>query len=61
MEDWKANLRIAQLKRAARTARSGADSTFFAGILNSFTNAGQTYRGAGGEFKSDSFADLWSS
>lgn len=50
MEDWKANMRIAQLKRAARTARSGADSTFFAGILNSFSNAGQTYISAGGKF-----------
>ena len=57
MEDWKANMRIKQLRRAASSARSGADASFYAGMIGAFTTAGTTYRSAGGEWDMNGFKD----
>jgi len=61
MEDWKIKMKVAKLRRSAAQTRAGADSAFFAGMLNAFTGSAQTYTGAGGRFEKDSFADLFSS
>jgi len=53
MEDFKAEMRIKQLQRAADSARSGADSAFFASMIGSTANAGANYMAAGGEFSMD--------
>jgi len=57
MEDFKADMRIKQLLRAADSARSGAESTFLAGMIGAFTNAGSSYIGAGGGFEGGAFSD----
>ena len=57
MEDWKANMRIKQLTRAADSARSGADMAFFAGMLGAVSNAGSVYASSGGEWSSEGFKD----
>ena len=57
MEDFKAEMRIKQLRRAADSARSGADSAFFAGMIGAFGNAGSSYIGAGGGFEKGAFKD----
>jgi hypothetical protein len=57
MEDWKANMRIRQLRRAASSARSGADASFFAGMIGAFTTAGTTYKSSGGEWDLNGFRD----
>ena len=50
MEDFKAEMRIKQLQRAADSARSGADSAFFASMIGTTANAGANYMSAGGDF-----------
>ena len=59
MEDYKAEQRIAQLTRAARSIRSGADSAFYAGMIGAFSNAGSAYLSAGGNFKDEPDTGLW--
>ena len=57
MEDWKADMRIKQLKRAADTSRSSADSAWLAGMLGAIGTAGQVYGSAGGEWSMKGFED----
>jgi len=59
MEDFKAEMRIKQLQRAADSARSGADSAFFASMIGSVANAGANYMGAGGDFKDEEGSGLY--
>jgi hypothetical protein len=56
MEDYRVKQKVAQLRRAANTTRSGADSAYFAAMLGTFTNSVNTYMASGGEFNTDSFA-----
>jgi len=62
MEDFKAQMRIKQLERAADSIRSGTDAAFYAGMVGAFSNAGATYMQAGGKFETNSFAEInwWS-
>ena len=55
MEDYRVKQKVAQLRRAANTTRSGADSAYFAAMLGTFTNSVNTYMASGGEFSTDSF------
>jgi hypothetical protein len=57
MEDWKANMRIKQLTRAADSARSGADMAFLAGMLGAIGTAGSVYAQSGGEWSMKGFED----
>jgi len=55
MEDWKVKMRVRQLRRAAATTRSGADSAFFAGMIGAMTSGGSTYMTAGGKWSTEEF------
>lgn len=57
MEDFKANLHMKKLQRAADATRSGADAGFYAGLLNAFTSGAKTYSSANGKWSLDGFAD----
>ena len=55
MEDHKVKMRVRQLRRAADTTRSGADSAFFAGMIGAMTSGGSTYMTAGGKWSTEEF------
>ena len=57
MADFKANMRIKQLNRAASATRSGADAGFFAGLLSAFASSSQTYTSANGQWSTEGFRD----
>ena len=58
MEDYKAEMRVRQLTRAADSIRSGVDASFFAGMLGAFSNAGSSYLQAGGTFNDDDYEKM---